>query len=188
MKLQHRPRRTTVVTALAAFAGLSLGVAAPAMAERIGVSDPADVGGASLSDIRRVTVDHGTDQVFVKVRFTELKPRSEAGPSSLAIFVDTDAAKKGPEFRLGTGLQRGTDYQLVRIKDWKAVGEPLSCDHHLRLDFVDNLAKFRAARTCLGNPDEVRVGVKMTDLYDGSHPVVDWLGKPRSFTTWVASS
>ena len=37
----------------------------------------------------------------------------------------------------------------------------------------------------LGNPAKVRVGVKMVDLYDGSHPVTDWLGNPRSFTEWV---
>jgi hypothetical protein len=185
MKLQ-RLRRTVTTASIAAVT--VLGVAGPAMAERIAVSDPADMGGASLSDIRRVVVDHGPEQLFVKVKFTELKPRSEAGPSSLSIFIDTRPAKKGPEFRLSTGLQRGTEYQLVRVKDWKVVGEPLSCEHHLRLDFVANVAKFRAARTCLGNPDAVRVGVKMTDLYDGSHPVVDWLGEPRSFTTWVTSS
>jgi hypothetical protein len=184
MNLRNRVTRTTAVAALTT---LALGVAAPAMAERIGVSDPADAT-ASLSDIRRVTVDHGPEQVFVKVAFTELEPRSEAGPSSLAIFLDTNPARKGPEYRLGTGLQRGTDYQLMRVKDWKPVGEPLTCEHRLRLDFSANVAKFRAARACLRTPDEVRVGVKMTDLYDGSHPVHDWLGAPRSFTTWVASS
>ncbi|MCW2795354.1 hypothetical protein [Nocardioides sp.] len=178
----------TRITAVTALAALALGVAAPAMAERIGVSDPADVGGASLSDIRRVTVNHGLEQIFVKVAFTELKPKSEAGPSSLAIFLDTNANKKGPEFLLGTGLQRGTDYQLTRVRDWKTVGQPLTCDHSLRLDFVANVAKLHAARSCIGTPDEIRVGVKMTDLYDGSHPVHDWLGKPRSFTPWVVSS
>lgn len=184
MNFRNSAIRTATVAALAT---LALGVAAPAMAEKIGVSDPADAS-ASLSDIRRVTVDHGLEQVFVKVRFTELEPTSDGGPSSLAILLDTNSHKRGPEFRLGTGLQTGTDYQLMRVKDWKSVGEPLTCDHRLRLDFAANAAKFRAARTCLGNPDEVRVGVKMTDLYDGSHPIHDWLGEPRSFTTWVASS
>ena len=32
-----------------------------------------------------------------------------------------------------------------------------------------------------------RIGVKMTDLYDGSHPVVDWLGKPRYLSIAIAS-
>jgi hypothetical protein len=158
------------------------------MADKVGVSDPADVGGASLSDIRRASVDHGLEQAFVKVAFTDLKRTSEAGPSGLAIFLDLDTSKPGPEYRLDTGLQSGTDYQLSRARKWKPVGEPLTCDHRLRLDFKRNVAKFRVARSCIGAPDELRVGVKMTDLYDGSHPVTDWLGKPRSFTPWVASS
>jgi hypothetical protein len=76
----------------------------------------------------------------------------------------------------------------MKIRNWKAVGQPLTCDHRVRLDFTANVAKFRAARACIGNPAEVRVGVKMTDLYDASHPVHDWLGEPRSFTNGVASS
>ncbi len=64
--------------------------------------------------------------------FTDLRKKSEAGSSSIAIFIDTRKARKGPEFRLGSGLQYGTDYQLVRVKKWKVVGEPMSCAHDLR--------------------------------------------------------
>ena len=117
--------------------------------------------------------------MIVRVDFAELEPTSDFGPSSLSIFIDTDRSARGPEFRIGTGLQEGTDYQLVRMKKWKAVGEPLSCKHAVDLDFDDNQARARVNRSCLGNPEKVRIGVKMTDLYDGSHPVVDWLGKRR---------
>jgi hypothetical protein len=30
--------------------------------------------------------------------------------------------------------------------------------------------------------------VKMTDQYDASHPVTDWLGEPRSYTRAVTTS
>lgn len=176
----------TRTAALAAAAVLSLGLAAPASAEATSQTDPADVGGASLTDIRRVTLNHGTAQVIAKVRFTDLKATSEGGPSGMTVFVDTRPARKGPEFRLDTGLQSGTDYQLSRVNGWTAPGEPLSCDHSLTLGWTTDVATLRLARACLGNPGKVRVGVKMVDLYDGSHPVTDWLGKPRSFTTWVA--
>lgn len=184
MNLWTRATRPAVVAALTVTA---LAIAAPALAEKIDVADPADTS-ASLNDIRRVIVGHGPRQVFVKVKFTDLRPNSDAGPASIGIFIDTDPALAGPEYRLGSGLQRGTDYQLMRIRDHKPVGQPLTCAHTVKLDYAADVLKFRAARTCLKTPDEVRVGVKMTDLYDGSHPVHDWLGEPKSFTSWVASS
>jgi hypothetical protein len=161
--------------------------AGPASAERLGLDDPADVGGASLSDILVVTAVHAPKKLVVRVGFAELEPTSEAGPSSLSIFVDTDRTAKGPEFRVGTGLQKGTDYQLVRMEGWKPVGEALSCPHVVGIDFEANRVRARISRACLGNPGKVRIGVKMTDLYDGSHPVVDWLGKRRYLSLPIAS-
>lgn len=161
--------------------------AGPASAERLGLDDPADVGGASLSDILGVTANHGVKRVVVRVDFAELEPTSDFGPSSLSIFIDTDRSAKGPEFRIGTGLQEGTDYQLVRMEKWKAVGEALTCTHVVALNFEANRARASVNRSCLGNPDKVRIGVKMTDLYDGSHPVVDWLGKRRYLSIPISS-
>lgn len=169
-----------VVTLVASAAG-------PASAQRLELDDPADVGGASLSDILAVTAIHGVQRVVVRVDFAELEPTSDFGPASLSIFVDTDRSAKGPEFRIGTGLQEGTDYQLVRMEKWKAVGEALTCSHVVALNFDANRVRARINRACLGNPDKVRIGVKMTDLYDGSHPVVDWLGKRRYLSIPISS-
>lgn len=186
MKTTHRTIRTF---ALAAVAATALGVAAPATAEQVGVNDPADVAGASFNDIRHVSVDHGLHRVQVKVRFTDLRRRSEEGPASVAIFLDTRAHRKGPEFALFSGLQAGTDFQLVRMRDARPVGGPLSCRHSLDLGFATDVLTFRASRRdCLGTPARVRVGVRMTDDFDASHPITDWLGRPRSFTRWLASS
>ena len=184
MPLTRRARRTRAATVLVA---LSFVLAGPAAAESVGVADPEDVGGASLSDIRKVKANHGETQLFVKVRFTELEPETESGGSSLSLFVDTDPARKGPEFRLASGLQYGTDYQLVRMVDWRPVGEPLSCRHSLKLDFDANVLKAHMGRACLGSPAEVRVGARMIDMYDASHPVTDWLKKPRGFTRWLSA-
>lgn len=179
-----RLRRSLLGTALAlTLVGTAAG---PASAERLGLDDPADAS-ASLSDILAVTAVHAPKKLVVRVDFAELEPTSDAGPSSLAVFVDTDPSAKGPEFRVATGLQQGTDYQLVRMEDWKPVGEPLSCSHVVGLNFDTNRARVRVSRTCLGNPQKVRIGVKMTDLWDGSHPVVDWLGKRRYLSIPIAS-
>ncbi|WP_395659131.1 hypothetical protein [Nocardioides sp.] len=172
------------LTAGATLLGLAV---APAAAERASYPDPADVGGASLNDVRRVTVDHTDDALSVRVKVTDLRRHSEQGPAGLTIRIDTRRSTAGPEFRLTTGLYEGTDYQLVRMRDGRAVGGPLGCDHRVHLGFATDVVRFSAARTCLGSPASARVGVKMTDLYDGSHPVTDWLGEPGSWTARLAA-
>ena len=177
-----RPALTLLSAAL-----LLATTAGSASAERLGLDDPADVGGASLSDILAVSAVHTQKKLVVRVDVDELKPTSQGGPSSLAVFVDTDPDAKGPEYRLATGLQEGTDYQLVRVEDWKPVGEPLTCFHDVKLGFQGDRVRLRISRGCLGKPESVRIGVKMTDLYDASHPVVDWLGKRRYLSIPIAS-
>jgi hypothetical protein len=177
----------TQVLVPAAAAATLLGLAiAPAAADRAAQSDPADMGGASLNDVRRVTADHA-DEVTVRVKVVDLRRRSEAGPAGLTIRIDTRRGVQGPEYRLTTGMYDGTDYQLMRMEDGHAVGQPLTCDHAVHLGFATDVVRFTAARRCLGTPERVRVGVKMTDLYDGSHPVTDWLGEPGSWTRWLSA-
>ena len=179
-------RRSAVRTAaVATLAGLALGVAPAAHAETVGVADPADASG-SLNDIRQVTAGHLSKRLVVRVGVADLKANSDAGPASMALFVDTDRSRPGPELRLGTGLYAGTDYQLVRMEDWKVVSGPLTCRHSVDLERQKDLVRFQVRRGCLGAPDEVRVGVKMVDEYDGSHPITDWLKGPRKFTRWLS--
>lgn len=177
--------RALVPLATAALvAGLT---AAPAAAERVSYADPADTGGASLNDLRRVSVDHTPERAVVRVEVEDLRRRSEAGPAGLTIRLDTRTDRRGPEFRLSTGMYAGTDYQLQRMRRGKPVGDPVTCAHRVRLDFAGDRVVLRAGAGCLGDPDRIRVGVKMTDLYDGSHPVTDWLGEPGSWTGWVTT-
>ena len=179
---------TRVAVPLAAAATTVIGLlAGPAAAERASYPDPADVGGASLNDIRRVTVDHTASRLAVRVEVTDLRRHSEQGPAGLTIRIDTRSAASGPEYRLTTGLYEDTDYQLVRMRHQRQVGEPLTCDHSVHLGFASDVVRFTAARECLGSPDRARVGVKMVDLYDGSHPTTDWLGAAGSWTDWLSA-
>lgn len=179
-----RPGRAALAAVLAAVALCY--AAAPATAEAVTVKDPADATG-SLTDIRAVRVAHGPQRLLVRVFFTDLQRDSDGGPSGLSVFLDTDPARKGPEFRLSTGLQEGTDYALVRMSGWKVTGQRLTCAHSVRLDFAAHRVTARVARTCLGRPATVRVGVRMRDDYDASHPMTDWLGSARSFTRAVSA-
>lgn len=186
--MSHTPRLARPLAAAAAAAltvGLA-GVAAPASAESTSATDPADAT-ASLTDVRRVTVNHGPEQVIVKVRFTDLVKTSDGGPSGMTVFFDSRPGRKGPELRFDTGLQEGTDYQVTKTSGWAQSGDRLTCPASLRLKWAEDVAVVRVSRECLGEPDKVRVAVKMVDLYDGSHPVTDWLGNPRSFTSYVAA-
>ncbi|WP_205474548.1 hypothetical protein [Nocardioides sp. SYSU D00038] len=166
-----------------AVIALTLGATGVASAEQVVLDDPADAT-ASPTDIRRVSADHTAKELFVKVRFAALPKK---GASGISVYVDTDRARKGPELRLVGGLFDGTDYQLVRVKAWKDASNPLSCPHIMRLDRGTKQAKVRISAKCLGGADEVRVGVRMTDDSDGSHPVTDWLKKPRGWTRWLAT-
>ena len=170
--------------ALAATTALLATVAAPAAAETARVRDGADTM-ASLQDIRQVKVAHAPRNVSVATSFTDLRRRSEAGPAGLTVFLDSNPDRPGPERAVVSGLQAGTDYQLVRVRNWRLVGDPLACDHRVELDFRRNVAHVRVARGCLGNPAQVRVAVRMVDEYDGSHRVTDWMKGRRLSTRWL---
>jgi hypothetical protein len=182
--MKHRTR--VLATVVAAMVATSV-VAGPAYADKARYADPADAT-ASLTDIRAVVVDHRPAKLIVGVRFTDLRRRSTGGPSGLTMLIDTRSDRAGAEFLLTTGLQAGTDFQLMKMRGGEAVGEPLTCDHHVRLDFAGDRLRFAAARDCLGSPASVRIGVKMRDEFDSSHPIVDWLGEPRSWTDRIPSS
>ena len=178
-------RSTRSIRTMLAAAAIVAGAAGSAAAQTDIVQDPQDAGGA-YQDIRWVQAKHATTHVSVTVSFTDLPPESTGGPSSLALYVDTDPGAKGPEYRLATGLEEGSDYQLVRYEDWAPVGDPLSCKHSVVLDHDQAKVYASIARKCLGKPVKVRIGAKMTSNWNPEHPTVDWMKKPRGFTEWLA--
>lgn len=175
-------RRSVRGLAVAAALAATVTLAPAAHAESTTVHDGADAS-ASLNDIRTVKADHRQRKLKVRSTFTDLRRRSDAG---LMIFIDTNGDRRGPEFGLGTPLFSGSDYQMFRMRDWRPVGEPLTCSHRVRLDWADDVLTFTAARACLRRPEELRIGMRMRDLADGSHPITDWLIGRRDWTRWLA--
>jgi hypothetical protein len=168
----------SVLAATALLAG-SIALAGPASAQSTTVYDGADTP-ASPSDIRQVTLRHQSDQVVVRATFTDLRRSSSAG---IRLNIDTDTHRTGPEFALVSGLGDGTDYQLFRVEDWKVTGAAMTCTHQLRLDWAEDFARFTVNRTCLGSPDQVRIGLRMSD---DAHEVTDWMLGYRRWTPWMA--
>ncbi len=173
----------TGLIAAGAGARITTLVAAPAGAQVTRVDDGADAT-ASLTDIRVVRAQHTEERVIVKVNFTDLRKQANAG---LNIFIDKNAKKDGPEFVLSAPLFSGSDYALFRMTDWQLVGEPVICRYDMTYRWRRDVVVFDARRGCFNRPAQVRIGMRMRDLADGSHPVTDWLKGRREFTRWLSS-
>jgi hypothetical protein len=167
-------------------AALMLGAAGAASADSIGVKDPEDT--FHGSDLRSVTVRHGGNDVVVVTTHSGLRrdPRTGSGG---AVYVDSDPRDRGPEFVFVGGYFQGTDYQLLRTEGFgpRRWGTPVEGSYEMTVDYAKERVRMRMARATLGDPDRVRVAVRVSGTRtDGtSTGLVDWLGEPRSFTRWV---
>ena len=179
--------RTNMRTTIALTgAALIVGLAGPAHAATVRLTDPQDV--AHGVDLRAVKVKHTDTDVVVVTRHTDLQrdPKSGAGGT---VYLDTDRGDKGPEYVFVGGYFEGTDYQLLHtegfgVEKW---GDAVEGSYELRINYDEERVRMRMSRAALGNPADVRVAVKVGGSQgDGKPAVVDWLGEPRSYTPWVA--
>lgn len=179
-------RTSLVSTAALSAAALTLGLAGPASADSIGVTDPRDT--SHGSDLRSVQVEHRDRAVVVTTTHTNLR-KDPASGSGGTVYLDTDRGDRGPEYVVVGGYFMGTDYQVLRTEGFgrKQWGAPAPGSYEMALDFGKEQVRTWISRRSLGAPDEVRVAVRVSGTRrDGtSKGLVDWLGEPRSFTRWV---
>lgn len=180
--------RTTLLSAAAlSVAALTLTQLAPATADGIGVTDPADL--QHGVDLRSVVVDHGAKNLVVTTTHTNLRETFRSG-SGGAVFIDTDPADRGPEYVLVGGYFVGTDYSLLHTDGFagRLWGDPVEGSYRMTVDYDKEQVRTRISRAALGSPEQVRVAVRVAGTRtDGSDTRRDWLGEPRSFTEWVAA-
>ena len=186
---------TRHVATVAAVAALGLaGMAGPALAASDGFRDArGDM--SQGADIHKVRVTNGEKQLRINVVHRDLV-RSWRSGSSVAVYIDTDRTRTGPEYAFVGGTFEGADYALVRadgfaMKNSRQV--PLNGgSYRMTLDYVDDVARISIDQVVLKNPSKVRVEVKTGAelLPEGStgegNNEVDWLGTPEAFTPWVA--
>ena len=141
---------------------------------------------AAGADIHQVRVMHG-DRLRVTIQHDDLV-RSASSNASGAVYVDLRPGKPGPELALTGGLMDGTDYALVRMRNWKPAGEQLTCAHKMVLNYDTDRSLFVIGRSCLGNVDLARVAVRTAGNDGDSGLDVDWLHGRRNFTDWIARS
>ena len=177
-------RRPVRLLAAALATAATLTMAPAAHAASTVVDDGADAS-ASRTDILTVRVEHGARRVQVKVTFPDLRRHAHAG---LTVYVDSDPDARGPERSVGLPLFSGSDFVMWRMRDWEFVGDrPVQCRYGADYRWGRDVVVLTARRGCFGRADEVRVGMRMRDVADSSHPVTDWLIGRRHFTDWVAS-
>lgn len=182
--------RKTIASAAAALsaAALTLGLAGPASAELYGVDDPDDT--SHGSDILALQVRNGEENLYVTTYHENLR-RDPATGSGGAIYIDTVKSDAGPEYVFVAGYFEGTDYQLLKTEGFGAKnwGNPVTAgDYEMKVRYDKDRVRVRISQSALQEPDRVRVSVKASGTRsDGtSDGLVDWVGKPRSFSLWIA--
>jgi hypothetical protein len=143
------------------------------------------------ADIQRVRVVN-EGRVRVRIVHDDLVRSYESG-SSVALFLDTDRDRKGPEFVFLGGTFEGADYALLPARGWRRASDqqvPLrGGSYSMRLDYARDVAVIAFDRAVLRDPGAVRVEVKTGGelVPDDSAATTgkDWLGRPRHFTPWV---
>lgn len=177
--------RKTLIGAALTAAALTISLAGPASAERYGIDDPIESGHGV--DLVAVSVVNGQGNLRVVLTHNNLR-RTPTPAASGAVYIDTDAADRGPEFVLVGGFFAGTDYQMLTtegfgLNQW---GDPVDGFYILKLDYDKETTSIRISREALGGADQVRVAVRVSGDRAGGGHVVDWMGKPRSFSLWLA--
>ena len=169
-------------------AALTLGLAGAADAEQYGVDDPQDT--YHGSDILALQVRNGAENLTVTTFHDNLVRAPRSGQSGTT-YIDTDRSDPGPEYVFVAGYFKGTDYQLLETEGFGAEkwGDPVeNGDYIMRVNYAKDWVRVRMSRAALGDPGAVRVAARASGTRtDGtSHGLVDWVGKRRSFTPWIA--
>ncbi len=172
--------RKTLIGAAGTAAALTISLAGPASAERFGIDDPIESGHGV--DLVAVSVVNAEKNLRVTLTHNNLR-RSPASGAGGSVYIDTDPENKGPELVFTGGFFAGTDYRLLTtegfgVGQW---GEPVDGFYILKLDYAKEKTSIRISRKALGGAEDVRVAVRVSD-----NEIVDWMGKPRSYTLWLA--
>lgn len=190
--ITFRTAAQRVASAAAVSALVITALAGAATAEIEGFQDArGDV--SQGADIEMVRVVNGDERVKVKVFHRDLV-RSYKSGSSLAVYIDTNRERTGPEYVFQGATFEGGDYALLKAKGFAAAGSrqvPLNGGTYLmRLDYAEDVATIKIDRVVLRSPGRIRVEVKTgAELLPAGNEepsnAKDWLGTPESFTSWV---
>jgi hypothetical protein len=138
--------------------------------------------GADIHSVK--VVNEKNVRVVLQVEDLVRTYKSGAG---VTLYLDTDPADAGPEFAFLGGMFEGTDYGLVRTEGFNVPDNPrvVRGFHIMKLDYDNDVARFRMTRGALDHPGKVRVAVKTSGEQNDGDIVHDWLGERRELSSWV---
>ena len=178
----RRSRRFPALEVAAVVLGSTIVASPLALAEADGFQDRAN-DAPGVIDVRAVKV-RNFKKVVVEARYENLVDGRSEGWS---VYFDTNKRRVGPEFGAGGGLSRGTDWNIVRMRRWKVVGDgPLSCPIDMSVDYQEDTSTFQVSRRCLDRPGRVRVAVVGSKSRRDGSQVRDWAPRFHRFYGWVA--
>lgn len=155
----------------------------PANAAAVTVVDGDD--SVAAADLLRVRVTHAPRQVRVRMEHDDLLYNGIKAGQGVSVFFDTDPEDAGPEYRLTSGLNGGTDYQFEKVGRWQGQGKVVKCQYRLTISWKDDVVLFTAGRGCFAKPDSIRVAVKVGETSQEGAEYVDWMTGVRRFTPAV---
>ena len=166
-----------VGVALVATSGTAVAATSTFQDARGDMAHGADIYGAKVVNEKNVRV---------VLRVADLVPTYKSG-AGVTVYLDTDPADAGPEFAFLGGMFEGTDYGLVRTEGWNVPDNPrvVRGFHIMKLDYDNDVARFRMTRAALDHPGKVRVAIRTSGEQNDGDIVHDWLHARRDFTSWV---
>ena len=166
-----------VGTALVATAGSAAAATSTFQDTRGDMQHGADIYSAKVVNEKNV-------RVVLQVADLVRTYKSGAG---VTVYLDTDPTDAGPEFAFLGGMFEGTDYGLVRTEGWNVPDNPrvVRGFHIMKLDYENDVARFRMRRAALDHPGRVRVAIRTSGEQNDGDVVHDWLKGRRDFTSWV---
>ncbi|MFP5254083.1 MAG: hypothetical protein ACLGH4_09850 [Actinomycetes bacterium] len=176
---------STVTAVIGAAVGTALVATAGSAAAAISAFQDIRGDMAHGADIHSVKVVNEKN-VRVVLKVADLVPSYKSG-AGVTVYLDTDPSDAGPEFAFLGGMFEGTDYALVRTEGWDVPDNPrvVRDFHIMKLDYENDVARFRMTRAALDDPGKVRVEVKTSGEQNDGDIVRDWLQDRREFTSWV---
>ena len=141
----------------------------------------------SPADIVAVTLVHG-DRVVVRVHHRDLSFQAGEAPATLRVIYAVPGHSPGPDFWLKVAYQSDPSAQLRSAGDW---GDPAGprvpgCTaERVRVSSELDVTRVSVPRACFGNPERVRVNVRVTphpedvgraDNAPGAEQLGPWVG------------
>lgn len=173
---------------------LATALATPAVADPALAGSPASARAAATivvdgddspirADIDQVKIGHRSDRIKVKVLFDDLVRSPLRRSQGVSIFFDTDPSTPTPEYRLGGGLNSGTDYALHSIESWRDQGRRVhNCDYRGRLDWDQDTVTYKVDPACFDDVPQFAVAVKAGEWTKKAGTRIDWLLGARTLT------